>query len=236
MSWLASGLLVACVSFFGFWHSYFQPADRAEVPTAKIPPWTWRMSCARSDFLQVFDCLNESQLLHIVWYKTGTGSAPVPEELLQFFRHEVPVGRVIFGTDTLPVLMAAPVYSPIVTYSSVFMGNFVTNTTVIENLFSAVPGSNDGLDSLQIGLLFSSKKGQGLIDEMIESYQVDFVIVGPKDYNVVTAALPATASMRHRFKPVFDHADYLVLAVEASSESHRTSELTGNKEVGPARE
>jgi hypothetical protein len=231
-SWPVYGLLVTLVSFFSFWNLRFQPLDQAEVPVFNTPPWTWRMSCARSDFFQVFDCLNEYQLLHIVWYKTGVGSAHVPRELLQFFKRQVPVGKVVFGTETLPILMAAPVYSPVVTYSSVFLGNFVTNTTVVEKLLKGGPASNDGIDYLRIGSLLSSKKGQELIDEIIEGFKVDFIIIGPKEYAAATVALQAVATMRHRFRSVFDSADYLVLAVEASPRSDPISDLRDNKKIG----
>jgi hypothetical protein len=236
ISWPINGILVTCIGVVGFLHFRFQPVDKAEVPVFDIPPWTWRMSCARSDFFEVFDCLNAYQLLHIVWYKTGVGSAPVPRKLLQFFRREVPVGKTIFGTETLPILMAAPVYSPIVTYSSIFLGNFVTNTTILESLPKAATDSSAGPDYLRIGLLFSSQDGQELMDRIIEGYKIDFVIIGPKEYGAATAALRGPVTMRHRFRSVFDYADYLVLAVEASPRSGSKTDLTRNKEIGQTSE
>jgi len=136
----------------------------------------------------------------------------------------------------LPILMAAPVYSPIVTYSSIFLGNFVTNTTILESLPKAATDSGAGPDYLRIGLLFSSREGQELMDRIIESYKIDFVIIGPKEYSAATAALRAAATMRHRFTSVFDEADYLVLAVDASPRSGSRTELSRNKEIGQARE
>jgi hypothetical protein len=75
-----------------------------------------------------------------------------------------------------------------------------------------------------------------LIDEMIESYKVDFIIIGPKEYGVATAALQAVAGMRHRFRAIFDYADYLVLAVDTPPRGEPTSTRSGNKEIGEIRE
>lgn len=170
--------------------------------------------CSSADVLRVYDCLNTNALIHVL-ISYGPPRASVPLDLLRFFRESVPQGSMVLGTDTLPIVTVAPHYAPVVTYDARLIAGFVANDFVRDAYVKPMAYARDerALDPrLRIGEYFSSELGRELLEDMIDHFKVDFVIVGPNDVHATRTGLQVR-DFAKRLHIVYDRDDYLVLKV-----------------------
>ncbi len=173
--------------------------------------------CAEEDVVSAYQCLNDKRLLHVMVKYTG-GHAGVPTGLLEFVRSQIPPGKIWFGSDTVPIKLAAPQYAPMLTYAGQMVGAFVANDEIRDKYIVPMSHSRDedefNYSHFRLKEFVTTARGRGLLTDALRRYAVDYLIVGPEAYATVRAAAAQNADLVSLLKTIYDRDRYLIYSIK----------------------
>ena len=168
--------------------------------------------CSSEDPIAAYACMNEQRLVHVLESASDRGRAPAPDELLTFVRDQIPVGKVWFGTDTLPITATLPHYSPVPTYASGSLSVYVEpGTTGYSYMAPFWDGSI--YPPLRVSDYLATNEGRKLLLFALEDSGSEYLIVGPSDYAATLAGLPSAPEIERRLTTLYDRDGYLIYRV-----------------------
>jgi hypothetical protein len=184
----------------------------------------WNKWCVAGDKFEIYRCLNDEGLLHLFSdkYPGGyAGRATISQPLLEFIG-TLPPGETFIGTDTIPLLIVAPMYTPTVTYDGhILVGGFIINDVFAHKYAEPfVYWKAEGpLKRLRLDVFFEDAKSLDLLRQAIDEYRAAYILAGPHDSAVIRDRLAGNPDLADEFEAVYYRDGYLILKIRSESKT-----------------
>jgi hypothetical protein len=133
---------------------------------------------------------------------------PITQELVGFIRSG---GRHVWlGTDTLPAILSAPQYAPVISTRGRLIGDLIMNHE-FEAEYLANLGEPD--NSITLSGFWRSPKGREMLKRAVDHWKIDRLIAGPAEYLKVKRILRESPELLESYRQIFDDGRFLVFEV-----------------------
>lgn len=150
------------------------------------------------DFVDDYAMLDASDRLEPTVY---------PVEIVRYLRTGLPPNQTFLSADTLALMLTAPHYAPIVSTKGEVPPSYISNSDYLNRF------ARDDEGTFAVLPYVGDEEGRRLLNEMLERFRVDYLIVDPAESPMVGEAIAGREGLRSLLQRVFDAEGFVVYRV-----------------------
>jgi hypothetical protein len=126
--------------------------------------------------------------------------------VIRFLREKVPANQTILTADALSLLQRVPHFAAVLSNRGNVAGSYITNWEYLRKYSRSGP-------AFKLLPFFADADSVRTFEDLLDSYRVDIVIVGPDESPGMRQAWERLEGLKPRLRPAFERDGYAVYLV-----------------------